>query len=172
MKTIAAALAACIAAGCATQERTEAVTVVRTRAPANYQDTVSSYFDLTMPGPQHNRKIAFGSPEASDCAIRGSGGYHKGWMVPVIYDTSPPPAATSSAKTSSAGTAVARGATAAKAATPATTTTSSAAATPTASTDTVLPNATLREVQISGKGYFFWFSNDTIAAVSRRADCP
>jgi hypothetical protein len=33
--------------------------------------------------------------------------------------------------------------------------------------------ATLLVVKISGKGYFFWFSHDTIAAVTRRADgCP
>jgi len=172
MKKIAAALAACLAAGCATQQRTEAVSVVRTRPPANYQNTVSSYFDLTMPGPQHNRKIAFGSPEASDCAMRGSGGYHKGWMVPVIYDTSPPQATTSSARASTAGTAAARGGAGRTAAPAATNATPAAEAAPTASTDTVLPTATLREVQISGKGYFFWFSNDTITAVSRRADCP
>ena len=31
---------------------------------------------------------------------------------------------------------------------------------------------TLQDVKISGKGYFFWFSSDTIAAVTRRAECP
>jgi hypothetical protein len=32
---------------------------------------------------------------------------------------------------------------------------------------------TLEEVQVSGKGYYFWFTHDTISAVTRRADrCP
>jgi hypothetical protein len=174
MKTIAAALAACVAAGCATQQRSEPVTVVRTRPPTNVQETVSSYFDLTMPGPQHNRKLAIGTPEASDCAMRGSGGYHKGWMVPVIYDTSPPPSSSAAAsRTSSAGTAGSRGAAAkgaaAKTAAPPVVTSTAPAVTG----DDGITTATLREVQISGKGYFFWFSNDTIAAVSRKADsCP
>ncbi|WP_280154460.1 hypothetical protein [Piscinibacter sp. XHJ-5] len=174
MKTIAAALAACIAAGCATQQRSEPVTVVRTRPPANVQETVSSYFDLTMAGPQHNRKLAIGSPEASDCALRGSGGYHKGWMVPVIYDTSPPPAASAApARTSAAGTGSAKGSSAKGAATRAVAPAVTTSTAPTVTGDDGITTATLREVQISGKGYFFWFSNDTIAGVSRRADgCP
>ncbi|HEX6708358.1 MAG TPA: hypothetical protein VF169_26730 [Albitalea sp.] len=158
MRTIAAAMAACVAAGCATSQRTDAPTVVRTKAPAHYQETVTNYFDIMMRGPQTNRKLAFGSPEASDCAIHGSGGYHQGWMVPVIYDTSPVTSTAPTvkgAKTSTSGTA--------------------AANKPVQATvnDDGVASATLSEVKISGKGYFFWFSSDTIAAVTRRADsCP
>lgn len=157
MKTIAAALAACVAAGCATQQRTDSVTVVRTRPPVNYQSTVTDYFDITMPGPQHTRKLAFGAPESSGCALHGSGGRHQGWMVPVIYDTSP--GASTPAKASASGTSAAKP-TATRTATARTGADGSA-------------TATLDEVKISGKGYFFWFSNDTIAAVTRRPEgCP
>jgi hypothetical protein len=153
MRKIAAAVAACVAAGCATQQRNDAPTVVRTRPPANYQDTVTNYFDVMVRGTQANRKLAFGSPEASDCAMRGSAGHHKGWMVPVIYDTSPV-ASTSGSRTSGSGTA--------------------AAQKPVAATvNNGIASATLDEVKISGKGYFFWFNNETISAVTRRADnCP
>ncbi len=153
MKTLAAALAACLAAGCATQQRNDSVTVVRTRAPANYQSTVTDYFDLMVPGPQTNRRLSFGVPETSDCALYGSGGRHQGWVVPVIYD--PSASTAGSGKSSSSGTAA-------------------AAAKPVA-TKTVngTQTTTLQEVKVSGKGYFFWFSHDTIAAVTRRADnCP
>ncbi|HEV7914900.1 MAG TPA: hypothetical protein VGP22_14125 [Albitalea sp.] len=161
MKTFAAALAACVVAGCATTQPSESVTVARSRAPVNYQGTVTDYFDIMVPGPQHNRKLAFGVPETSGCALHGSGGRHQGWMVPVIYDTSP--GATTAA---GAGKSSASGTSAAKAAT----TTKTAVAKPSSNGT---PSATLDEVKISGKGYFFWFSNETIAAVTRRADnCP
>jgi hypothetical protein len=129
---------------------------VRTAPPKNYQGTVADWFDLMTPGPTPQRRLAFGTPETSDCALHGAGGRHQGWMVPVIYDTSPGTAGTSSAKTSSSGTAAS----------------ADAKATPTTVKDG-RATATLQDVKISGKGYFFWFSSDTIAAVTRRADgCP
>jgi hypothetical protein len=150
MKTLAAALAACVVAGCATQQASNTVSVVRTRPPAHYEATVSDYFDIM--GAPAQRRLAFGSPETSDCALHGSGGRHQGWMVPVIYDTTPT-AAAGSGKTSGSGTAAAK---------PAATTVKNGTA-----------SATLQEVKISGKGYFFWFSADTIAAVTRRPEgCP
>jgi hypothetical protein len=131
---------------------TPAPTVVRTAAPRQYQSTVADWFDLMTPGPTPQRRLAFGTPETSDCPLFGTGGRHQGWLVPVIYDTSP--AGAGSSKTSASGTAAA------------------AKAKPTATSDG-RATATLEEVKISGKGYYFWFSNDTIAAVSRRADsCP
>jgi hypothetical protein len=141
-------------AACATQQRSEDTSVVRTRPPANYKATIASYFDLHDRSPQTNRKLAFGAPESSGCALRGSAGAYRGWMVPVIYDTS---ASTSArgAKTSGSGTSAAAG--------------RAAAAKGKADRDAV----SLDEVHVSGKGYFFWFSNETISGVSRRADgCP
>ncbi|HEX6361833.1 MAG TPA: hypothetical protein VFZ93_02685 [Albitalea sp.] len=165
---MAAACAACVIAGCATGPRDDGATsVVRTRPPLNYQTSVADYFDLMLPAPQAQRRLAIGEPEASDCALYGTGGVHQGWVVPVIYDTSPATASGSkvpakrpagaraaAARTSAAGT---------SAAGPAATTT----------VNDGIATATLQEVKISGKGYFFWFSSDTIAAVTRRADgCP
>jgi len=157
MRTLAAACAACVVSGCALwpgNDSSPATTAVRTRPPNNYRASVADWFDLMTPGPTPQRRLAFGTPEASDCALYGPGGRHQGWMVPVIYDTS---VATAGAggKTSSAGTAAATGK-------PAPTVMKDGQAT-----------ATLQDVKISGKGYFFWFSSDTIEAVSRRADiCP
>ena len=153
MRTLAAALAACVAAGCATRPGNDsAPTVVRTRPPINYQTSVTNYFDLMVPGAPSQRRLAFGAPESSDCALHGTGGRHQGWMVPVIYDTSG--TAPAGGKASASGTAAASK--------PAPTRIQDGEAT-----------ATLQEVKISGKGYFFWFSSDTIAAVTRRGDaCP
>jgi len=165
MRTFAAACAACIVAGCATSPAGDgAPTPVRTRPPAHFQSTVADYFDIMMPAPQAPRRLAFGEPEASDCALFGTGGRHQGWMVPVIYDTSPQTAARpSGAKTPSAGPKTSGAGTRGAAARP-------VVVVP--ATDDIA-TATMQEVKISGKGYFFWFSHDTIAAVTRRADgCP
>lgn len=156
MRTLAAACAACAIAGCATSARNEGSTeAVRTRPPDHYQQTVSDYFDLMMPAVQQ-RKLAFGTLEPSDCALYGPGGVHQGWMVPVIYDTTVTVADKgANGKTSGSGTAAAM-------AKPVPTTVKEGT-----------PTATLKDVKISGKGFFFWFSSDTIAAVTRRADgCP
>jgi hypothetical protein len=155
-------------AGCASAPPTPS-TAVRTRAPTHIESTVSSYFDLTLPGPQTNRKLAIGAPETSDCALGGSAGAHLGWVVPVIYDTSPPSAAAprngGTSATPVASKSVAK-TTAAK------TTTAAASATSAASSSGTEP-VTLSDVSLSGTRYFFWFSSDTLSAVSRRMDlCP
>jgi len=154
MRTFAAACAACVVAGCAIAPRNDGIQqAVRTRAPDHYQSTVSDWFDIMMPAVSQ-RRLAFGTLEPSDCALSGPGGRHQGWMVPVIYDTSVAAADKAGGRTSSSGTSAATGK-------PAPTTVKDGTAT-----------ATLQDVKISGKGYFFWFSSDTLAAVTRRADCP
>jgi hypothetical protein len=163
MRAIAAACAACIVSGCAiwpgSDNSPPGPTVVRTAPPRNYQSTVADWFDLMTPGPTPQRRLAFGTPETSDCPLFGTGGRHQGWMIPVIYDTSP--GAGTAAKTPPSGSKTSASGTAA------------AAKVQPASTKDGQATATLQEVKISGKGYFFWFSSDTIAAVSRRADsCP
>jgi len=174
MRTLAAACAACVIAGCATGPHDDGESVVvRTRPPNDYQGTVADWFDLMMPGPQVQRRLAFGEPEASDCALYGSGGQHLGWMVPVIYDTSPTAAGGAAGKGAgrNAGAGKARASAAAGTKTSASGT-SSAPPVATTAADGVA-RATLEEVKISGKGYFFWFSSDTLAAVTRRPDgCP
>ena len=155
MRTLAAACAACVVSGCAMWSNDSAPTTatpVRSAPPKHYQASVADWFDLMTPGPTPQRRLAFGTPETSDCPLFGTGGRDQGWMVPVIYDTTPPGG---NGKASTSGTSAAGG----KA--QATTVKDGQAST------------TLQEVKISGKGYFFWFSSDTIAAVSRRADgCP
>jgi hypothetical protein len=154
MRTLAAVCAACTFAGCAIAPRSDGPQeAVRTRPPEHWQATVSDYFDIMMPAVSQ-RRLAFGTLEPSGCALYGPGGRHQGWMVPVIYDTSVAAGDKAGGKTSSAGTGAATGK-------PAATTVKDGTVT-----------ATLQDVKISGKGYFFWFSSDTIAAVTRRADCP
>lgn len=177
MPRIAAAFAALLVAGCATQQATAPSTPVRARPPTNYEATVTNYFDLMMEGPQDNRRLSVGAPEASDCILFGRSAY-QGWVVPVIYDTTPPPGSPAAARPAPKGKApparntannpAQRGAAALSNATTA------AAATPAAAgNDGPTPTASLREVEISGVKYFFWFTNDTISAVSRRNDiCP
>lgn len=171
------ALAGLTLTGCATRpDIGTAPVVVRPQAPAKYEATVNSYFDFTAPPTPGPRKLSFGTPEASPCAIYGSGGKHASWVVPVIYDTSPPigvPAVATPASTKS--TIDKNGKTAAvKAASPPavkTSTSGTAAAQLAAQSKAgVVP---LHEVSISGIRYFFWFSSETLAAVTRQADlCP
>jgi len=158
MKAFAAALAALVLVGCATNDIAPAPTVVRTRAPVKYEETVNTFFDITIADPQPNRRLVFGAPEPSPCLLSG-GGSHLGWMVPVIYgSTQPPPAARAASAASPASPGSRR---------PATAGTSAAAAA--AATPPVL----FERVQIEGIQYFFWFNNETINAVTRRRDgCP
>ena len=165
MRPIAAAMLACLVAGCATQRVEPQASVVRARPPSDYQNTIRSYFDVHVRDPQTGRRLAFAPPESSPCALRGSGGAYKAWMVPVIYETS----ATAGAGASSN----------ARGSAPAARTRTTAPATPPAAHSEAPETAasdgavTLDQVQVSGKGYFFWFSHDTISAVTRRADrCP
>jgi hypothetical protein len=160
MRPIAAAWLACLVAGCATQRPEPQASVVRARPPSDYQTTITSYFDVHVRGPQTGRRLAFAPPESSKCALRGTTGAYKTWMVPVIYETSaqPPggPRSTAATKTRTAASGP-------------TTSAPRSEASGTARDGVV----TLDEVQVSGKGYFFWFTRDTISAVTRRADrCP
>lgn len=92
---IAAALAvvaACVSVGCATQPAPEPQTkVVRTRAPVNYEQTITNFYDLTIAGPQKGRELQFGTPERGTCSMssRNQSG-HLGWVVPVQYKTKAP----------------------------------------------------------------------------------
>ncbi len=160
MRTISAAVLACLVAGCATQRPEPKASVVRARPPSDYQGTITNYFNVHVRGPQTERRLAFAPPESSKCALRGSTGAYKAWMVPVIYETSARPAdggPRSAAMTRTRTAAVAPEAALRE-------------APDMAARDAVV---TLDEVNVSGKGYFFWFTHDTISAVTRRADrCP
>jgi hypothetical protein len=154
--------AAVMLTACASGPQPQSTVAAHTRAPVNYENTVSSYFDLTIPGPQAGRKLSFGAPESSHCPFLGSGGAHLGWVVPVVYDTTPPASGKSGA--SASGKAVA-----------------SATATPAVKTGNAVsissadPGGTvsLADVSVTGTRYFFWFSSDTLSAVTRRVDlCP
>ncbi|MBA3598543.1 MAG: hypothetical protein H0W40_14375 [Methylibium sp.] len=89
---IAAALAvvaACLTVGCATRPAPEPTAqVVRTRAPINYEQTITNFYDLTIAGPQKGRELEFGAPERGTCSMssRNQSG-HLGWVVPVQYKT-------------------------------------------------------------------------------------
>ena len=184
--TATAAVAAAVLAGCASAPVAEAPTIVRSAAPVNYESAVTNYFDFMVRGPQSNRSLSIGAPEPSDCVMRGGGGAYAGWVVPVIYSTSADPAHSKGAA-NSASHAEATAKTAHSAARPtaksATKGTARAthgrtahaaeaaqAADPPALTT---PTASLGEVSITGKSYFFWFSRETINAVTERlGPCP
>ena len=77
-----------LGAGCATGPAPEPVsTVVRTRAPVNYQQSISTFFDVTMPAPQKNREINIGKPQPGGCPMGGYASSERGWVVPVVYAT-------------------------------------------------------------------------------------
>jgi hypothetical protein len=161
MMRLTALLAAAVLAGCASTPSPQTSYVVRSRPPVNVEATISSYFDLTIPDPKAQRKLAFGTAETSKCPLSGSAGAHLGWVVPVIYDTSPPSAANAKGSATTAKAPAVK----MNAAPPGTAATVASAS----GTGTV----TLSDVSITGDRYFFWFSSDTISAVTRRADlCP
>jgi len=176
------ALASLWLAGCASWSSPPATTstVARSAAPTRYEATVNNYFDLTMPPQATPRKLSIGAPEGSPCALHGTGGRHAGWVVPVIYDTTPPAQPTTSAMPQR-GVPTAKGSNDkssdknSKTATASAATTqplkSSTSGTPAASNGA--PTTSLKEVNIRGTRYFFWFSSETLAAVSRDSDtCP
>ncbi len=177
LEVMFAALASLALAGCASWSSAPpaAPTVARSAAPTRYESTVNNYFDLTMPAQTTPRKLTIGAPEGSPCALHGTGGRHAGWVVPVIYDTTPPtPAATTSAMpqrsmpTAKAGNDKTK--TAGSSAATALPLKSSTSGTPTASGT---PTTALKEVNVQGTRYFFWFSSETLAGVSRQSDaCP
>jgi hypothetical protein len=179
-----AALASLALAGCASWSSPPpaTTTVARSAAPTRYESTVNNYFDLTMPAQPTPRKISVGAPETSPCALHGTGGRHAGWVVPVIYDTSPPAAHAAAPATAQRGTPSAKGSNdkandkATKAALAAGTQAvkANASGTPPAATTAAAGSPTmLKEVNVTGTRYFFWFSSETLAAVSRQPDaCP
>ena len=85
-----AVAAACLSVGCATRPAPEpqAPQVVRTRAPVNYEQSITNFYDLTIAGPQKGRELQFGAPERGHCPMssRNQSG-HLGWVVPVQYKT-------------------------------------------------------------------------------------
>ena len=80
-------LAAALVAGCGSTRAPETSTVVRARAPANYENTITNFFDLTIRGPQPNRVLSIGKPEPGGCPIGGRVTSELGWVVPVQYAT-------------------------------------------------------------------------------------
>src|SRR5688500_11966762 len=84
-----AVLAAFVIGGCASRPSSgdSSSNTVRTRAPANYENTITNYFDFNVVDDPAQRKLVFAPPEASRCALFGGGGAHQGYVVPVIYDT-------------------------------------------------------------------------------------
>ncbi|HUG25282.1 hypothetical protein [Piscinibacter sp.] len=150
MRRVAAAFAVLAIAGCATSPPPSGPgNVVRAQAPANYQSTIHNYFDFTVPN-SGGRRLAFGDPELSDCALSGGGGRYRGWVVPVLFDTS------KDVKPAPAGRAGRNDA---------------AAAAPVVPSDP--QTVSLAEVSITANKYFFWFGSDAIAAVTRRKEaCP
>lgn len=187
---IPAALLLAVLAGCSSTPVAPPPSIVRTAPPVNYESAVTNYFDFMIPGPQTGRSLTIGAPQPSDCVMRGGGGTYAGWVVPVIYGTSTlshapqsqesehepaaaaplPPRATSGtgrvgsrSKIPLKGQRTARNE-AARAAVAAADPPPHSGATPTAS---------LNEVSITGKSYFFWFSHETINAVTERlGPCP
>ena len=148
---LAVVVAAALLAGCASGPAPQSSTVVRTRAPQNFENTVTNYFDLMVPNAPASRKLVFGTPETSPCVMFGR---HLGWVVPVVFDVQ------SSTASSRAAGARTTGANAGK---------TSGSSTASSGTGPI----TLEEVSITGTRFFFWFNNDTLGAVTRRADlCP
>jgi len=188
MMRLTAVFGAVILTACASGPVPQSSAGVRTGVPVNYEATVASYFDLTVPDPRNERKLVFGPPEASPCALHGAAGAHLGWVVPVVYDTTPPrsnvgkagtPAAapsTTAAAAAKPGTTKSGGKANAKATAQAKAAADPPAATSTSGTGSSTMDAgplTLTEVSISGTRFFFWFSGDTLSAVTRRVDqCP
>lgn len=84
---IAPAVAAALVAGCVSTPVPEAPTVVRARAPVNYENTITNFFDLTIKGPQPNRVLSIGKPEPGGCPLGGQITSALGWVVPVQYAT-------------------------------------------------------------------------------------
>lgn len=157
-----AALAGLALAGCASNSASvsSAPAMTRSAAPMRYETTVNNYFDLTMPAQSTPRKLYVGAPERSHCALFGTGGRHGGWMVPVIYDTTPPQTPHGSASKTSDKSAKA---------TTQPLKVSTSGTPPAASSATV----SLKDVSITGTRYFFWFSSETLAGVTREPElCP
>lgn len=74
-------------AGCASTAPPPQVSVVRARAPVNFEHTITNFFDLTIRGPQPNRVLTIGKPEQGGCPVGGQYTAALGWVVPVQYAT-------------------------------------------------------------------------------------
>jgi hypothetical protein len=176
MRRVAAAFAVLAVAGCASGP-TPSGSVVRARAPANYQATIHNYFDFTTPSPESGRRLAFGDPEMADCSLSGGSGFYRGWVVPVLFDTSKEPVAPAPAKkarvTSDAAAKRTRAQNADAAARRVRAETDAAEALAAPAPPGEPQTVSMAEVSITANKYFFWFGSDTIAAVTRRRDlCP
>ncbi len=176
-----------VLAGCSSTPVAPPPTVVRTAPPVNYESSITNYFDFMIAGPQTGRSLTIGAPQPSDCVIRGGGGTYAGWVVPVIYGTStlasashdPAPAAAHEAAPADASPRAVSGTgrvgTRSKIPLKGQRSTGAghaavASADPPAA---ATPTASLNEVSITGKSYFFWFSRETINAVTERlGPCP
>ena len=75
-------LVAALVSGCASAPP-ESPAVVRARPPANYENSITNFFDLTIKGPQPN----IGKPEPGGCPVGGLATSAFGWVVPVQYAT-------------------------------------------------------------------------------------
>src|SRR3954471_3424578 len=78
--------AAMLLAGCASPVL-EAPVAVRARPPANYENTITNFFDLSIRRPQPNRVLTIGNPEPGGCPVGGHATSALGWVVPVQYAT-------------------------------------------------------------------------------------
>ena len=84
---MASILVVALLAGCANRAPPEVPTVVRARAPVNYENTITNFFDLTIKAPQPNRVLSIGKPEPGGCPVGGHSTSAFGWVVPVQYAT-------------------------------------------------------------------------------------
>ena len=75
-----------LASGCSTTAP-EVPTAVRARPPMSYDKTMTSSFDLRIKGPQKDRVLNIGNPEAGGCPVGGRLSSERGWVVPVQYST-------------------------------------------------------------------------------------
>ena len=193
MRIAATVVALVLVSGCATQQDAAPV-VGRSSAPVNYEATVTNYFDLTTRTPVAQRKISFGSPEISGCRLVGN---QLGWVVPVTFQVTAPPAGANASAAPAPAVAPAFSApeAAPKAQPVAAKTTKgkgkgksketpvmiAAAAAPNPPRAVVVEapppppgGVALEEVSVTGiTRHFFWFNKETINAVTRRMDlCP
>ena len=84
----AAALAACLIAGCAmNRPKPPTETVVRSTAPRKHESAITNYFDATVRGLDPNRELVIGTPQRGACPMGANSGGYVGWVVPVEYKT-------------------------------------------------------------------------------------
>jgi hypothetical protein len=190
MRFAATVLAVVMASGCASRQDPPTTAAGLPQAPINYETTVTTYFDLTSRTPPAQRKLSFGAPEASGCRMLGNIGAPGGWVVPVTYQASPPPAppvaaapvtppvVAAPAPSPKAPVVASKGKSKGKQKAASTPVAPAAAPTMVAAVTVPAPlppgAVALDEVSVTGnQRYFFWFNKETINAVTRRMDvCP